>query len=719
LREALAAFRAGDLAEADRLCDLALAASPAAFDALHLSGLVKARRGDHAAAERLLARAVAADPRSAPAQLNHGNALGALNRLDDALAAYARALALKPGYAPALINRGAALLALGKAGEAAAAYREAAGAAPREAAAAAGLGNALKDLGRLGDAAAAYRRAVALRPDHAEAFNNLGNTLKDLGRPDEAVDALKRAVELRPRDPAVKDNLAAAFYAQGRTADAVEAHRAALAIKAEAAGASRDVRALCESLIELIGLPAIYADDAAIDAARRRFAAGLERARGLAGAAAGAGERDYALVLECLFRLNHFLLAYQQRDDRALMREWAGLAGALLRRRIGHLMQPIARRARGGPIRLGLASEQLFNHNGVNWAYLWLAGLPAADYEFHFYAFGGRSDWLTEKFAALGAVRRLPFGPATFADSLNAMRADGLDVLIYPDVGMTASSRIAAAARLAPIQCAGWGHPVTTGSPMIDCYLSSAAMEPPDGDGHYSETLVRLPDQAVFFGGADADARPVSRPALGLPEGGFLFGSAQNLLKYLPGDDDLYARVAAEVPQATLVFVASGSAHVNAIFAGRMRAAFARRGVDFGARAKILPRLPHAAFADLFGALDAALDTPGWNGANTTVLALSRGCPVVTLPGQFMRGRHGLGLLRKADLGELVAATPADYVALAARLARDPDWRASLRARIVPCMDRLLDMSRTCRALDAFLKEKVAALGASAAERKS
>ena len=553
----------------------------------------------------------------------------------------------------------------------------------------------------------AYPRSVLFRVDRA----------------DEAVDALGRAAALRPRDPAVGDNLAAALYAQGRTADAVEAHRAALAVKAEAAGASRDVRALCEALIELIGLPAIYRDEAEIEAARRGFSAGLERAQGLAGAAERASEREYGLVVECLFRLNHFLLAYQQRNDRELMQEWAKLAGALLRRRIGHLMQPLARRARGesrgGRIRLGLASEQLFNHNGVNWADSWLAGLPPADYEFFFYAFGGRSDWLTRKFAALGTLRRLPFGPATFAGTLNAMRADDLDVLIYPDVGMTASSRIAAAARVAPIQCAGWGHPVTTGSPMIDCYLSSAAMEPPGAEDHYSETLVRLPDQAVFFGGADAHARPASRPAFGLPEGGLLFGSAQNLLKYLPGDDDLYARVAAEIPHATLAFVASGSAHVNAIFAGRMRAAFARRGVDFDARARILPRLPHAAFAGLFGVLDAALDTPGWNGANTTVLALARGCPVLTLPGQFMRGRHGLGLLGKAGLDELVAGSRDDYVALAVRLARDPGWRASLRARIARCMDRLLDMSRTCRALDAFFKESVAAPGACAPERKS
>ena len=38
--------------------------------------------------------------------------------------------------------------------------------------------------------------------------------------------------------------------------------------------------------------------------------------------------------------------------------------------------------------------------------------------------------------------------------------------------------------RLAPVQCVGWGHPVTTGSPNIDYYLSGD-METDESDSHY------------------------------------------------------------------------------------------------------------------------------------------------------------------------------------------------------------------------------------------
>ena len=58
--------------------------------------------------------------------------------------------------------------------------------------------------------------------------------------------------------------------------------------------------------------------------------------------------------------------------------------------------------------------------------------------------------------------------------------ADQLDVLVQPEVGMTPLSYLLAALRVAPVQCAGWGHPVTTGGDGVDAYFTCGAMEPAD-----------------------------------------------------------------------------------------------------------------------------------------------------------------------------------------------------------------------------------------------
>ena len=707
LKQALDALGVGDLVGAGRLCRSVLEQAPTSFDALHLLGLVEAQGGNHAAAERLIGRALEINPRSAAAQLNRGNALMALKRRDEALKAYSRTLTLQPDYAKAYANRGAVLLELGRPDEAAADYRRAVALAPNEPASHAGLGNALKDQGKLAEAIAAYRAAIRLRPDFVEAINNLGNALKEQGSLDQAVAAHETALRLQPNAAHLHENLAATLYDLGRTSDCAAAYRRGLRLKAAAVGAAPGAVETCDALLDLIALPAIYDDTEAVAATRDRFGRSLARL-GQLGATPPA--QGYELIVECLFRLNHFLLGYQQQNDRALLEDYCAVATALLRPQIGPYLRPVARRAGGGKIRLGVASELLMNHNGANWAYSWISSLPRQDYEFFLYSLNGKTDWLTEKFAALGAYRWLPFRPATYLEALAAIRADGLDVLFLPDIGMTASSRILALTRLAPVQCTSWGHPITSGSAMVDCYLSSDAMEPANGQDHYTETLVRLPDPGLFFTPAPVIGVAAARRDFSLPEDKVVFGSVQALFKYLPSYDDVYARIAAAVPESIFVFVAHPSAEITEQFARRMAGAFARRGVDFEKWARVMPRMAHQRFVHLFDAIDVNLDTIGWNGNNTTMFALTRHCPVVTMPAEFMRGRHGCGILRKIGMDELIARSSDDYVALAVRLGKDKDYRAAMSARVKAAEPRLLDGTANAAALDAFFKARVTAL---------
>src|SRR5439155_12479619 len=49
----------------------------------------------------------------------------------------------------------------------------------------------------------------------------------------------------------------------------------------------------------------------------------------------------------------------------------------------------------------------------------------------------------------------------------------GLDLLIFTDVGMDPLTSTLAHSRMAPVQGTTWGHPDTTGSPMMDFFISS------------------------------------------------------------------------------------------------------------------------------------------------------------------------------------------------------------------------------------------------------
>ena len=83
-----------------------------------------------------------------------------------------------------------------------------------------------------------------------------------------------------------------------------------------------------------------------------------------------------------------------------------------------------------------------------------------------------------------------------------------------------------------------------------------------------------------------------------------------------------------------------------------------------------------------YGDMDIALDTFPYTGGITTCEALAMGVPVVTLRGASHGARFGESLLTNANLAELIADTPADYVQIASTLASAPETLASLRTNL-------------------------------------
>jgi predicted O-linked N-acetylglucosamine transferase (SPINDLY family) len=72
-----------------------------------------------------------------------------------------------------------------------------------------------------------------------------------------------------------------------------------------------------------------------------------------------------------------------------------------------------------------------------------------------------------------------------------------------------------------------------------------------------------------------------------------------------------------------------------------------------------------------------------------------------------MRGRHCLAILQMLGIGETVAASEADYVDIAVRLARDPALRAAIRARTAAGKARLFADPSPVRALEQWVDDVV------------
>jgi tetratricopeptide (TPR) repeat protein len=109
LKRAISAYQSGQLVEAERLCQQAVAIRQDIFDALHLLALVQSFLGKGEMALASFDRALTLRPDHAEAFSNRGIALHKLKRFEEALASYDRALKLRPDYAEALYNTGLTL----------------------------------------------------------------------------------------------------------------------------------------------------------------------------------------------------------------------------------------------------------------------------------------------------------------------------------------------------------------------------------------------------------------------------------------------------------------------------------------------------------------------------------------------------------------------------------------------------------------------------------
>ena len=75
---------------------------------------------------------------------------------------------------------------------------------------------------------------------------------------------------------------------------------------------------------------------------------------------------------------------------------------------------------------------------------------------------------------------------------------------------------------------------------------------------------------------------------------------------------------------------------------------------------------------------DVYLDTFTWSGGNTTLEAIACNLPIVTCPGEFMRGRHSDSFLKMLGVTDTIAHNVAEYIEIAVKLGLNPVWRRDI-----------------------------------------
>lgn len=682
LQLGMQSLRLERLQQAKVLYEQVLQANPRQAEALQWLGVIQHKQGNSTRALDFIGQAIAINPENAFTYSTLGNVQKDIGLTDEAVNSYSIALRIKPDFAEAHNNLGIVLSMQGKIPEAIDSYRRAIALVPGYSEALNNLGTALQAQGQVEGALEVYRRALALTPGYGQAYFNLGNAMHER-MPEQALPYIQKAVELRPDFYEASLTLAKLLQAQGELAQASVAYQHCFALK-PTAGMKIQIALM---------VPPIMGTLEQVKATRTRFEKNLDQLL-LEQLTMGDPIKEYCNT--------NFHLAYHGVNDREVQEKVARLyaqACPELKFMAAHCSRS---RPEGQKKRIGFLSKFISRHSvALSFSRIVETLSAKGDFDVALISTVDRDNsTFNEAYPNFaGKYVRLTGELAIARQEIAALE---LDVLVYLDIGMEAFSYFLAFARLARIQCVLGGHPVTTGVPALDYYLSSELIETENAQEHYSEKLVRFPYGVLYF---ERPATPVTgktRVELGLPGSGSIYACPMTLHKLHPDFDVAIERI----------LQLDRTGHV-VLFADKKFSAWQRQlerrfaltiSEEVRGRVIFIPWVTDSQdFMRIAEASDVVLDPFHFGIGTTAIPVCSVGTPFVTKPSEFMRGRVGLYFCKLMGLMECVTPDTESYARKTVSIATNPSERARIKSTMLANNHVLFGNNNAIQDLTSFL----------------
>jgi len=660
-------------------------------------------------------KALEINPRHIQAHNNLGTAFHTQGKVDEALSCFLRVLKIRPNDAEVYNNMGLCLKDQGKSEEAGYCYRKAIEINPRHVQAYNNLGTMLQTEGKTNEAISCFLKAIELKPENSTSYFNLGNAFRNQGKTEDAISCYLKAVEITPNHPNAYFNMGNAFKDQGNTDEAISCYRMALEFdpsmfeahstigfllneqgktKESFSSYQRALRIRQDPGLEVrssLLLPVICDSKESIKHYRKTLLENLERLS------------NKGIILEDPLKqvgAVNFLLAYHGLNDKDILEKIAAFyinACPELTWTAPHCGKE---RRLNSKIKIGIISTFLYSHTIGHLFHGIIKNLSRETFHITVFRFPGKEDTFSKAIdLSADEVVALPY---ELASARLKIAECMLDILFYLEIGMDPMTYFLAFSRLALVQCKR-GHPVTSGIPNVDYFLSPGYAEIPEADDHYSERLVRLKTYGYHYYRPIVSKQQRSREHFNLPKNNKLYVCPQSLFKFHPDYDEVFGEILRKDPRGLLVLVEGRQLHWGKMLLKRFERSFS----DSIDRVRILPRMPHDDFLALCTIADAVLDTPIFSGGKSSLDCFALGIPIVTLPGQFMRGRLTLAQYRLMVVMDCVAETKQDFVNIALRLANDKSWREKIRNKINSHSHVLFENMETVRELESFFQQAV------------
>lgn len=658
---------ANDLAGARTCFEAACQQNPASATALFGLGTVCYRQEDDAGAIEALSKAVKFAPDTPEIWNNLGAAYGRSGNTRLAISAFSSVCRLRPDHAPAAVNLARMCLKENRTEEAERWLRHAHDIRPNHAETLRLLAEARLRMGQPELARRAADQSLGLDGKTVETRLTLGKTLLAVRNLSGARECFEYVLEHQPNHPEATYYLAETEEKAGRIDVARNLFDQIL---------DQDIDPSFRTMLRLkraLALPVISDSAESIDRDRARIKESLVSV-----------PRDPVDDPYTAGGFTNFYLAYHGQNDRLLQQEVARFYLDVCPD-LASVAPHIGQRRPEGRFKVAILSSFLRSHTV---GYLCRGLIEHLDRR-RFHVTLLRSPILPLEDPVAPQIAALADDVVDLPDSLPAARsmvaAVEADLLYFPEIGMEDIVYFLAFARSAPVQVMGWGHPVTSGIPNVDVFLSVKDMEPDDAPDHYRERLISLNGSSLCVA-SPADGEPADKKAFGMDPGAPAFLCAQSLFKIHPDFDAVVGEILRRDETAKLYFL-SIRTDSDDVFLARLERSLG----SMMNRVKILPRVPTKDFVTFLKSADVLLDVPHWSGGKTSLDGLAAGTPIVHWPGAFMRGRHTSAFYRRMGVMDCVVDSANEYVETAIKLVHDTAFRESVRAKISEKAPALFD----------------------------
>ena len=576
-----------------------------------------------------------------------GSALQAIGRFEEAVKSYNQAIQIYPDYVDAHYNLGNVLKELGLLDEAVKSYNKAIQLKPDYVDAHYNLSVALKDLKQLEKSIQSCVKAIQLKPDYAEAYNNLGATLQELGRLDEAVKSYNKAIQLKPDYAEAYNNLGVSLKTLGQLDEAVKSYNKAIQLKPDYAEAYSNLGNTLQ-------------DQGQLDNAIKNYNKAIEL------------KPDYIDAHSNLLMTLNYTTDLDPTNAITMARKFGKFVTENAQMRFSNYQGLSAPKK----LRVGFVSGDLCSHPVGHFLESVLSHINPDRIELIAYSNSNIIDDLSKRIKPFFSKWKSIYNQSDEAVA-NIIHSDRIHILVDLS-GHTAYNRLPVFGwNPAPIQVSWLGYFATTGLNEMDYLLGDPYVTPPEYDSHFTEKVWRLPKTRWCFTPPNININAAELPALN--NGYITFGCFNNLTKMNDEVVELWSKVLNSIPNSRLLLKAKQFRDKSTQESVIQR--FNIQGVKSERITLEEPEKREKYFA-AYNQIDIALDPFPFTGGTTSVECLWMGVPVLTLAGDSLISRQGVGILMNIGLPNWIAENESEYITKSIFFASDLEKLATLRSRL-------------------------------------